>query len=127
MWDLIDALMPYLYFFWKWKFFHFPKKLQVLDQVHFKKIYNDWISQHLYFFCIFEKNYNDWIKSFSKSKWTGLSLIVHSVVLTLNHSVDIPRWNGGSRTSYFISTNLEICQFGTKISISIDVFKIHFS
>ena len=23
------------------------KKLQVLDQVHFKKIYNDWISQHL--------------------------------------------------------------------------------
>ena len=28
-------------------FFEFPKKLQVLDQVHFKKIYNDWISQHL--------------------------------------------------------------------------------
>ena len=51
------------------------KKLQVLDQVHFKKIYNDWISQHLYFFCIFEKNYNDWIKSFSKSKWTGLNLL----------------------------------------------------
>ena len=23
------------------------KKLQVLDQVHFKKKYNDWISQHL--------------------------------------------------------------------------------
>ena len=44
-----------------------------MDQVHFKKIYNDWISQHLYFFCIFEKNYNDWIKSFSKSKWTGLN------------------------------------------------------
>ena len=48
------------------------RKLHVLDQVHFKKIYNDWISQHLYFFFIFEKNYNDWIKSFSKSKWTGL-------------------------------------------------------
>ena len=31
------------------------KKLQVLDQVHFKKIYNDWISQHLYFFAFLKK------------------------------------------------------------------------
>ena len=38
-----------------WCFFHFQKKLQVLDQVHFKKIYNDWISQHLYFFFAFLK------------------------------------------------------------------------
>ena len=44
----------------------------MLDQVHFKKIYNNWISQHLYFFLHFLKNYKDWIKSFSKSKWTGL-------------------------------------------------------
>ena len=28
-------------------FFKKSKKLQVLDQVHFKKNYNDWINQHL--------------------------------------------------------------------------------
>ena len=31
-------------FFFKMKI---SKKIQVLDEVHFKKIYNDWISQHL--------------------------------------------------------------------------------
>ena len=35
-----------MYFFLKWKFFHFQKK--VLDQVHFKKNYNDWISQQIW-------------------------------------------------------------------------------
>ena len=43
VWDLIGALMPYLYYFWKWKFFFispkksvgssaFQKNLQRLDQ-----------------------------------------------------------------------------------------------
>ena len=39
---------PTLVFFLNENFFEFPKKLQVLDQVHFKKIYNDWIS-HVFF------------------------------------------------------------------------------
>ena len=37
VWDLIGALIPHLYFFLNENFFEFPKKLQVLDQVHFKK------------------------------------------------------------------------------------------
>ena len=38
-------------------------KLQRPDQVHFKKIYNDWIRQTLVIFLsFFEKNYNNWIK-----------------------------------------------------------------
>ena len=39
-------LNPTLVFVFWMIFFEFQKKLQVLDQVHFKKIYNDWISQH---------------------------------------------------------------------------------
>ena len=46
---------PILVIFFEMIFFPFQKKLQVLDQVHFKKIYNDWISQHLYFFFAFLK------------------------------------------------------------------------
>ena len=53
-----------------------PKKLQVLDQVHFKKNYNDWIRPPLVIFLsFFEKKYNYWIKcklSKSQTKWTGL-------------------------------------------------------
>ena len=42
VWDLESLhLIQSLYFFSK-----ISKKLQVLDQAHFKKIYNDWISQH---------------------------------------------------------------------------------
>ena len=51
VWDLESLhLIQSLYFFSK-----ISKKLQVLDQAHFKKIYNDWISQHLYFFFENEK------------------------------------------------------------------------
>ena len=52
------------------------KKLQRLDQVHFKKNYNDWIRPPLVIFLwFFQKNYNDWIKvklSKCQTKWTGL-------------------------------------------------------
>ena len=70
------------HFFWERKKNHFKKKLQVWDQ---STNYKCWIKCILKqftttgsantcnFFCIFEKNYNDWIKSFSKSKWTGLT------------------------------------------------------
>ena len=82
----------------------------MLDQVHFKKIYNDWISQHLYFFwkwknfhfqkitCMgskhqlnptlvifltfFEKIYKCWIKcklSKSQIKWTGLMSVKYYI------------------------------------------------
>ena len=102
-----NALDPTLVFcFWKWKNFHFqknykygikapiksntciffwneiflfPKKLQVLDQVHFKNVYNDWIRPTLVIFLtFFEKNYKDWIKCKlpkSRTKWTGLQWI----------------------------------------------------
>ena len=50
--------------------------LQWLDQVHFKKIYNDWIRPPLVIFLsFFEKTYNNWIKGKlpkSRFKWTGL-------------------------------------------------------
>ena len=63
-------------FFWNEKKLHFQKKSQVLDQVHFKKIYNDWIRLTLVIFLtFFEKNHNNWIKCKlpkSKFKWTGL-------------------------------------------------------
>ena len=65
--------------FLEMKFFSFPKK--VLDQVHFKKIYNDWIRPTLVIFLtFFEKKYNNWIKcklSKSRIKWTGLLSPVH--------------------------------------------------
>jgi hypothetical protein len=69
-------LNPTLVIFLEMIFFSFPKKLQVLDQVHFKKVYNDWIRPTLLIFLtFFEKNYNNWIKCKlpkSRTKWTDL-------------------------------------------------------
>ena len=47
VWDQSTNSIPHFYFFLKSKIFLFQKKLQVLDQVHFKKIYKCRISQHL--------------------------------------------------------------------------------
>ena len=59
----------------------------MLDQVHFKKIYNDWIRPTLVIFLtFFEKKYNNWIKSKlskSKFKWTGLFRSVYVITAFL--------------------------------------------
>ena len=54
------------------------KFFSVFNQVHFKKVYNDWISQHF-----LKKITTPGSSHFSKSKWTGL---VHCCHLTLDFS-----------------------------------------
>ena len=62
MWDLIGALMPYLYFFLEMEIFSFPKKITSVGSSAFQKNLQRLDQPTLVFFCIFEKNYTDWIK-----------------------------------------------------------------